>query len=140
MDNKQNRYDTLYLDLASRIAKMSHARRLQVGALAVKDNNIISFGFNGTPTGFDNNCEDQVGNELKTKPEVIHAEGNLISKAAREGLSLRDSTVYLTHSPCSNCSLLLIQSGISKVVYKEDYRSNLGIELLNKSNIKVEKL
>lgn len=140
MDNKQNRYDTLYLDLASRIAKMSHARRLQVGALAVKDNNIISFGFNGTPTGFDNNCEDQVGNELKTKPEVIHAEGNLISKAAREGLSLRGSTVYLTHSPCSNCSLLLIQSGISKVVYKEDYRSNLGIELLNKSNIKVEKL
>lgn len=144
MDDKQRRYDKLYLDIASRIAQMSFAERLKVGAIAVKNNNILAFGFNGTPAGFDNCCEYRDYYEdgeyiLRTKPEVIHAEANLVAKAAREGLSLKGSTIYLTHSSCVNCAILLVQAGIEREVYLEEYRNTEGLSILKQSNIKVEK-
>lgn len=124
---------------------MSYAERLKVGAVAVKDNNIIAFGFNGTPTGFDNECEykdyyTDGDYRLVTKPEVIHAEANLVAKAAREGLSLKGSTVYLTHSSCATCAVLLVQSGIKRQVFKEFYRDSTGINILKQSNIEVEQI
>ncbi len=136
MDPKQARYDKLYIDLAKRIAQMSHAVKRQVGAIAVKNNNILSFGFNGTPTGMANTCEDENG---KTHPWVIHAEANLVSKAAAEGLSLQDSTVYITTAPCDNCALLLIQSRVSRVVFDEYYKTDSGIVYLQYSGIEVNK-
>jgi dCMP deaminase len=135
MDSKTDRYDTLYLDLAKRIALMSYAEKRKVGAIAVKNNNILSFGFNGTPTGFPNKCEDDYN---KTLSYVIHAEANLVSKAAAEGLSLRGSTVYVTTAPCDNCSLLLIQSGVSRVVFSTLYKTDSGILTLIHSNIRVQ--
>ncbi len=135
MATKEDRYDSLYLDLARRIALMSYAEKRKVGAIAVKNNNILSFGFNGTPTGFPNICEDQ---NNKTLPHVIHAEANLVSKAAAEGLSLRGSTVYVTTAPCENCSLLLIQSGVEKVVFSSRYKTDSGILNLIHSNIRVQ--
>jgi len=132
---KEDRYDSLYLDLAKRIALMSHAEKRKVGAIAVKNNNILSFGFNGTPTGFPNKCEDD---NNKTLSYVIHAEANLVSKAAAEGLSLRDSTVYVTTAPCDNCSLLLIQSGVKRVVFSTPYKTDSGILNLIHSNIRVQ--
>jgi dCMP deaminase len=136
MADKEARYDSLYLDLAIRIAQMSYAKKRQVGAIAVKNNNILSFGFNGTPAGFNNQCEN---NEGKTYPWVIHAEANLVAKAAAEGLSLRDSTVYVTTAPCDNCALLLIQSGVNRVVYKDDYKHDGGLISLRLSSIEVIK-
>lgn len=136
MDLKQIRYDSLYVDLANRIAQMSYAVKRQVGAIAVKNNNILSFGFNGTPAGFLNTCEDSHG---KTLPWVIHAEANLVSKAAAEGLSLRGSTVYITTAPCDNCALLLIQAGVERVVFDDYYKTDSGISYLNDSGIQVTK-
>lgn len=136
MDSKRIRYDSLYIDLATRIAKMSYARKRQVGAIAVKNNNILSFGFNGTPTGMDNTCEDE---NNKTFPWVIHAEANLVSKAAAEGLSLQNSTVYVTTAPCDNCALLLIQSRVERVVFAEYYKTDSGIVYLQHSGIQVDK-
>lgn len=136
MDSKQSKYDSLYIDLAKRIAQMSYAQKRQVGAIAVKNNNILSFGFNGTPTGMSNTCEDENG---KTFPWVIHAEANLVSKAAAEGLSLRDSTVYVTTAPCDNCALLLIQAGVERVVFDEYYKTDSGIVYLQYSGIQVNK-
>jgi dCMP deaminase len=135
MVTKEDRYDSLYLDLAKRIALMSHAEKRKVGAIAVKNNNILSFGFNGTPTGFPNKCEDD---NNKTLSYVIHAEANLVSKAAAEGLSLRDSTIYVTTAPCDNCSLLLIQSGVKRVVFSTPYKTDSGILNLIHSNIRVQ--
>ena len=114
---------------------MSHAEKRKVGAIAVKNNNILSFGFNGTPTGFPNKCEDD---NNKTLSYVIHAEANLVSKAAAEGLSLRDSTIYVTTAPCDNCSLLLIQSRVKRVVFSTQYKTDSGILNLIHSNIRVE--
>lgn len=136
MDPKEIRYDNLYIDLAKRIAQMSYAQKRQVGAIAVKNNNILSFGFNGTPTGMCNTCENEDG---KTHPWVIHAEANLVSKAAAEGLSLRGSTVYVTTAPCDNCALLLIQSGVQRVVFDEYYKTDSGIVYLQYSGIQVDK-
>lgn len=135
MDAKTDRYDSLYLDLAKRIALMSYAEKRKVGAIAVKNNNILSFGFNGTPTGFPNKCENEYN---KTLSYVIHAEANLVSKAAAEGLSLRGSTVYVTTAPCDNCSLLLIQSGVERVVFSDRYKTDSGILTLVHSNIRVQ--
>ena len=136
MVNKQDRYDSLYVDLSRRIAQMSYAKKRQVGAIAVKNNNILSFGFNGTPAGFLNTCEDDTG---KTHPWVIHAEANLVSKAAAEGLSLCGSTVYITTSPCDNCALLLIQARVNRVVFDEYYKTDSGIVYLQESGIEVNK-
>ena len=136
-DEKEKRYNTLYMDIAERIALMSYARRRKVGAIAVRDGNILGFGFNGTPSGYDNNCEDE---EFKTKPEVLHAEENLVSKLARGTNGLLGSDVYVTTAPCLGCAKLLSQAGVRKVFYLEDYKNQDGLKLLNNLNIGVEKL
>ena len=134
-----------YMDVAERFAQLSSAKRLNVGAIVVKDDRIISIGYNGMPSGWDNECEvcthfDDVGNpNLVTKPEVLHAESNAIAKLARSNESGEGATIFITHAPCIDCAKLIYQSGISQVYYKNVYRSNDGIEFLNTSGIKVER-
>ena len=133
------------MDWASRAAKLSHARRLQVGAVIVKDDSVISYGYNGMPAGWDNNCEevyyDEIGNErLKTKPEVLHAESNAIAKLAKSTNSGLGATLFVTHSPCIECAKLIYQSGISSVFYNENYRDDSGIKFLEKSGVEVNKI
>lgn len=127
--------DILYLQIAQLVSQRSKANRKKVGAVLVKDKNIISFGWNGTPTGFPNQCEDS---NNCTLPEVIHAEANAICKAARAGLSTKNSCLYITLSPCIDCAKLLIQAGIKRVIFSENYRDLAPLELLKKSNIKVD--
>jgi dCMP deaminase len=127
--------DRVYLDMALKWARLSRAKRMQVGCLVVRDNQIISDGYNGTPSGFNNNCEDEDGN---TKPEVLHAESNALMKLACSTQSSVGSTLYVTLSPCFDCSKLIIQAKISRVVFKEKYRFTKGIELLEKAGIIVE--
>jgi len=127
-----------YMDVAERFGKLSTARRLNVGAIIVKDNRIISIGYNGMPSGWDNNCEIELDEgKLKSKPEVLHAESNAIAKLARSNESGENSTLFLTHSPCLECSKLIYQSGITTVYYKHEYRSQDGVEFLKKSKINV---
>ena len=118
-------------------ARNSYCKRRQVGALLVKDKMIISDGYNGTPSGFENICEDENG---VTKPYVLHAEANAITKVAKSGNSSEGATLYVTASPCLECSKLIIQSGIKRVVYKDEYRLTDGIDLLKKAGIEVEKV
>ena len=129
----------LYMDIATRIAKESHCKRKQVGALIVTPDgkNIQSFGYNGTPTGHPNTCEDI--NNL-TIPTVLHAELNAIAKCAEAGQSTAGSTMFVTLSPCINCSLLIIQSGIKQVYYRDQYKDTTGLDLLQSSGIYVEQL
>ena len=133
--NKQERYDLAYLKMAMEWAKLSYCNRRKVGALIVKDRMIISDGYNGTPSGFENICEDDNG---YTKWYVLHAEANAILKVANSTQSCTGSTLYLTMSPCSNCSKLIHQAGISRVVYAEEYKDLSGIEFLNKARVKTE--
>ena len=133
--NKQERYDLAYLKMAMEWAKLSYCNRRKVGALIVKDRMIISDGYNGTPSGFENICEDDNG---YTKWYVLHAEANAILKVANSTQSCTGSTLYLTMSPCSNCSKLIHQAGISRVVYAEEYKDLSGIEFLNKAGVKTE--
>lgn len=132
-----NRFDEKYLRMAAIWAENSYCKRRQVGALIVKDRMIISDGFNGTPAGFENVCEDEGG---LTKPYVLHAEANAISKVAKSGNSSEGSTLYVTASPCIECAKLIIQAGIKRVVYKDEYRLTDGIELLTRAGIEVEKV
>jgi len=136
-----------YMDVAERFSQLSSATRLNVGAIVVKDDRIISIGYNGMPSGWDNTCEYEVmgdlgshEKELKTKPEVLHAESNAIAKLARSPESGEGASIFITHSPCIDCAKLIYQSGIATVYYKNDYRSTQGVEFLNKSNIKVVKI
>lgn len=131
----KERIKDLYMDMAHRAAQMSRAQRLQVGALIVKDDNIVSFSWNGTPAGWDNDCEDV---EFKTKPEVIHAEANAISKLAKNAASGSGSTMFITHAPCIDCAKLIYGAGIKEVFYRSQYRSQAGIDFLTKCNVKVE--
>ncbi len=133
----QYELDTAYIDIAIRWSEMSKAQRRKVGCIIVKNNQIISDGYNGTPSGFDNNCEDE---NFTTKPEVLHAESNALMKLARSTNNSENATMYLTCSPCFECSKLIIQAGISRVVYKDNYRSQEGVDLLRKANIIVEKI
>ena len=119
-------------------AKNSYCKRRQVGALIVKDKMIISDGYNGTPSGFENICEDEITGA--TKPYVLHAEANAISKVAKSGNSSEGATLYVTASPCLECSKLIIQSGIKRVVYREQYRLDDGIQLLKRAGIEVEQV
>ena len=121
-------------------AELSHARRLKVGALVVKDDRIISIGYNGMPAGWDNNCEYEVNNELKTRPEVLHAETNAIAKLARSSESGLDADLFVTHSPCLDCAKIIFQSGIRRVYYATDYRDDSGITFLKNSGIEVERI
>lgn len=116
-------------------ANLSYASRLKVGAIVVKDNRVISIGYNGMPSGWDNVCEDEQNN---TKPEVLHAETNAIAKLAKSNESGQDAVMFITHAPCLDCAKLIYQSGISKVFYKEPYRKTDGIDFLKKSNIEVK--
>jgi len=144
-----------YMDVAERFAQLSSATRLQVGAIVVKDDRIISIGYNGMPAGWDNCCEyeevhpysdiepgqqlEKTG-QLKTKPEVLHAESNAIAKLARSPESGEGATIFITHAPCIDCAKLIYQSGIATVYYKNEYRSTQGVEFLKKSNIWVTKV
>ena len=139
MEAKQLRLDALYIDIASRISHMSYGRRAKVGALLVKDDTIISHGWNGTPTGDDNNCEiENEDGTLTTKSEVIHAELNALTKVAKNGgMGVLGSTLYITLSPCIECAKLIKQAGISRVVYRDVYRDNSGINFLESRNVEV---
>jgi dCMP deaminase len=153
-----------YMDTATRFAELSQARRLHVGAIVVKDDRIISIGYNGMPSGWDNNCEDTVfvlheevmgtdmnslgytqtdkGNwtKLKSKPEVLHAETNAIAKLARSNESGLGSDMFITHSPCLDCAKLIYQAGIKRVYFGSAYRSNDGVDFLKKSGVEVEQV
>jgi len=145
MDKKEQRYDQLYMRLAQEIGNMSHAEKLKVGTVAVRDGNILSMGFNGTPAGWNNDCEykdynDDGSYKLKTKEEVIHSEANMVCKAARDGVSLKGATAYVTIAPCAHCALLMLQSGINRVIFKDFYKTDSGIKILKQSNVEVKKL
>jgi dCMP deaminase len=132
MTKKQTQLDIRYIRMAQIWAENSYCKRRQVGALLVKDKMIISDGYNGTPSGFENDCEDE--NNI-SKPYVLHAEANAITKVARSNNSSEGATLYVTTSPCIECAKLIIQSGIKRVVYNEQYRILDGIELLNRAGI-----
>ena len=132
-----NKFDDKYMEMAAVWATNSYCKRRQVGALLVKDRMIISDGYNGTPSAFENICEDENG---VTKPYVLHAEANAISKIAKSGNSALDATLYVTASPCLECAKLIIQSGIRRVVYRDEYRLTDGIDLLRRAGIEVEKI
>ena len=133
-EKKQLKYDRAYLKMAREWGKLSHCKRKQVGALIVKGRMIISDGFNGTPTGFDNSCEDCNG---VTKWEVLHAEANAILKVASSTQSAEGATLYITLSPCTQCSKLIHQAGIKRVVYAESYKDTSGINFLEKAGVEI---
>lgn len=132
--NKQLRYDKAYLRMAKEWAQLSYCQRKQVGALIVKDQMIISDGYNGTPSGFNNCCEDKDG---KTHWYALHAEANAILKVAKSTNNAKGATLYLTLSPCKDCSKLVLQSGIKRVVYIHDYKDNAGLNFLATAGIEI---
>lgn len=136
-EKKQLKYDKAYLRIAQEWSKLSHCKRKQVGALIVKDRMIISDGYNGTPTGFENFCEDEEG---YTKWYVLHAEANAILKVASSTQSCQGATLYITMSPCKECSKLILQAGIKRLVYFLDYKDNSGLEFLSKSGIEINQI
>jgi dCMP deaminase len=141
----KQKYINLYMDWATRAAELSHARRLHVGAVIVKDDTVISYGYNGMPAGWDNNCEDEIYQQdgtvgTKTKPEVLHAESNAIAKLAKSSNSGLDASIFITHAPCIDCAKLIFQSGINSVYYRSQYRNNDGIKFLQKSGIDVTQI
>ena len=135
-----------YMKTAETFAELSHARRLHVGAIVVKDDRIISIGYNGMPAGWDNDCEDQTYDEdgfhitLKTKPEVLHAETNAIAKLARSNESGLDGDIFITHAPCLDCAKLIYQAGIRRVWFGTAYRDSAGVDFLKKSGLQVEQV
>jgi len=133
---KLDRFDIAYLSMAQLWADLSHAVRKKVGAILVKNGQIISDGYNGTPHGYDNICEDEDG---KTKWQTLHAESNAILKCAKHGNSCEDATLYITYSPCRECSKLIAQVGIKRVVYSEEYRDTSGLDFLRSLGIEVVK-
>lgn len=167
----KQKFIDLYMDFAKRVAQLSYARRLQVGAVIVKDDTVISYGYNGMPAGWDNNCENKIWDagaggwlspeefdeqypyeeyhpeaervvryKLKTKPEVLHAESNAVSKLAKSSNSGIGADIFITHSPCIECAKLIYQSGIRRVFYNKNYRDDAGIVFLEKSGVEITKL
>lgn len=134
MNKKQEKYDRAYLKMAHEWGQLSHCKRKKVGALIVKDRMIISDGYNGTPSGFDNYCEDEEG---YTKWYVLHAEANAILKVAASTQSCKGATLYITLSPCQQCSKLIHQAGITRVVYADGYRDTSGLEFLEKAGVDI---
>ena len=134
------------MDWAARVSQLSHARRLHVGAVIVKDDTVISYGYNGMPAGWDNNCEDEISYPdsesitLKTKPEVLHAESNAIAKLARGANSGLGADIFVTHAPCLECSKLIYQSGIGRVYYHTPYRDDSGVKFLARSGVEVHQV
>ena len=138
----KDKFINAYMDVAERFAELSSARRLHVGAIVVKDDRIISIGYNGMPSGWDNNCEDVVQHSddtvtLKSKPEVLHAETNAIAKLAKSTESGDRAVLFVTHSPCLDCAKLIFQSGIRSVFYRDSYRSTDGTTFLERSGVEV---
>jgi dCMP deaminase len=152
----KEKFKRAYMQTAQTFAELSSARRLKVGAIVVKDDRIISIGYNGMPAGWDNNCEDEIFETvteetgtttiittrkvLKTKPEVLHAESNAIAKLARSNESGEGADLFVTHSPCIACAKLIYQSGISRTFFCVHYRDDSGIDFLSKSGVQVEQL
>jgi dCMP deaminase len=154
----KQKFIDMYMAWADRTAQLSHARRLQVGAVIVKDDSVISYGYNGMPAGWDNDCEDEVREEVEcaidmggplhkmatvqlvTKPEVLHAESNAIAKLAKSTNSGLGATMFVTHAPCMECAKLIYQSGIGHVLYRDAYRDTSGITFLKKSGVTVEQI
>ncbi len=146
----KEKFVNAYMKVAETFAELSTARRLHVGAIVVKDDRIISIGYNGMPSGWDNNCEDVIiptlpyiqgdGPTLITKPEVLHAETNAIAKLAKSTESGDGATLFVTHAPCMDCAKLVYQSGITSVYYRNTYRSEDGLVFLNKAGIEVKKV
>jgi dCMP deaminase len=141
----KDKFINAYMDVAERFAQLSSARRLHVGAIVVKDDRIISIGYNGMPSGWDNDCEDKVWTQdgdytLKTKPEVLHAETNAIAKLAKSNESGMGATMFITHAPCLDCAKLIYQSGIGSVLYRNSYRDTGGVAFLEKSGIQVTQI
>ena len=141
----KEKFRDAYMKVAETFAGLSTARRLHVGAIVVKDDRIISIGYNGMPSGWDNNCENVIQHSddttsLKTKPEVLHAETNAIAKLAKSNESGLGATMFITHAPCLDCAKLIYQSGISSVLYRNAYRDTSGITFLEKSGIQVEQI
>jgi dCMP deaminase len=141
----KEKFKRAYMQTAQTFAELSHAQRLKVGCIVVKDDRVISIGYNGMPAGWDNNCEDEFLHEdgsitNKTKSEVLHAETNAIAKLARSNESGEGASLFVTHSPCLECAKLIYQAGIKEVYYKEPYRDTAGVEFLSKSGIKVDKV
>ena len=134
-EKKQNKYDKAYLRLAKEWSKLSYCKRKQVGAIIVKDKMIISDGYNGTPSGFENCCEDESN---MTHWYVLHAEANAILKVARSTQSCHDATLYITLSPCKECSKLIHQSGIKRVVYSQGYKDDSGLQFLQKAGVQLD--
>ena len=142
----KQKFRDAYMKTAETFAELSSARRLHVGAIIVKDDRIISIGYNGMPSGWNNNCEDDFGLDLNgnptlvTKPEVLHAETNAIAKLARSNESGLGSTMFVTHAPCLDCAKLVYQSGINSVYYRNTYRDKAGLEFLSKAGVKTEQI
>jgi dCMP deaminase len=141
----KQKFLSAFIDVAERFAQLSSAVRLKVGAIVVKDDRIISIGYNGMPAGWDNVCENIIGYTkdgpvLKTKPEVLHAETNAVSKLARSNESGMDATMFITHAPCLACAKLIYQTGISSVYYRNSYRDETGVKFLTDSGVSVEHL
>jgi len=157
----KQKYVDMYMDWAARCAQLSHARRLQVGAVIVKDDSVISYGYNGMPAGWDNNCEyeeytyderDTVNGDwsynvdskqwskLKTKPEVLHAESNSLAKLARSANSGSGADIFITHAPCLDCAKLIYQAGIRRVWFGTAYRDTAGVDFLKKSGVEITKI
>ena len=142
----KSKYIQSYMATAEIFAEQSSAKRLHVGAIIVKDDRIISIGYNGMPSGWDNNCEDEIkwpNGDIKfltTKPEVLHAETNAIAKLAKFDGSGSDSVLFVTHAPCLDCAKLVFQAGISSVYYRNSYRDSTGVDFLNKAGVKVEQI
>jgi dCMP deaminase len=141
----KTKYIEAYMDVAKRFAQLSHAKRLKVGALIVNDGT-FSYGYNGMPTGWDNNCEFEYVHpqtkipELVTRPEVLHAESNAIAKIAKSNESANGADMFITHSPCIHCAKLIHQAGIKRVFFGEQYRDDTGIKFLENSGIQVTKV
>ena len=129
-----------YIKIAKSLSEESKAQRKKVGCIIVKDDNIIAIGYNGTPSGFDNECEEYENGKLVTKKEVLHAESNAIAKCAKSVYSSKDADLYVTLSPCLECAKLIIQCGIKNVYYIEEYRDRSGLDLLIKAKVNVEAL
>ena len=141
----KDKFKSAFMETAQTFAELSHARRLKVGAIVVKEDRIISIGYNGMPAGWDNECEDEFLHEdgsttLKTKSEVLHAETNAIAKLAKSNDSGNGATMFITHSPCIECAKLIYQSGIGHVMYMQNYRDDAGIKFLEKSGVIVEQV
>ena len=136
----KEKFRNAYMKTAETFAELSSARRLHVGAIVVKDDRIISIGYNGMPSGWDNNCEYETNEGLKSKPEVLHAETNSIAKLAKSTESGLGATLFVTHAPCLDCAKLVYQSGINTVYYRNSYRDENGIQFLEKAGVTVEKI